>query len=97
MVRKLKKWLRHWLFHGKERPVVVYPERITVLWCDMDNKMYGWDIPAKDGRGLIVVAEWIKKIKASKLREMVYGVQVKGELDSGDMPPNGLFGEGKEL
>lgn len=50
--------------------------RIAVIWHDVDDMVYGWDMKADDELGLLGIAGLIAKEKHDKLYETING---KGE------------------
>lgn len=60
------KWLRKEFVSNEVRP-----GRMMVCWRDVDNMVYGWNMPADEELALMVVSQMIRERKAEKLKEII--------------------------
>ena len=72
--KSLKQWMDHKLREAFVRKEV-RPGRIMIVWQDIDNMVYGWNMSADDEMGLGMVAF---KIAESKRKKLIHIVEAKG-------------------
>ncbi len=78
-----KKSLKGWWLQKLREAFVhkeVEPGRIVIVWRDVDNMVYGWNMSADEESGLLVVAA---AIAAAKHKKLVHTVNGKGGNKNG--------------